>query len=185
MKISVLFFGVIIMAFVPNLGLGECSSYGRTIYASASPASMNQITITNPSSTSQYVSVTVTAKGSEQIYNAHVASTFGVCVYTSGACSWQIPNGSSFTCTPYSTCTASFSLAANGGMKTLGFGSQLDMARGDQWGYAPLHSGSPDSGTLIKISVCEKTGFLLGRISAYWDDIDNYIPGQINGGRPF
>lgn len=110
-------------------------------------------------------SLTVEAQGSEQINNAHVLRTFGICNWNGSACaSWELPSPqrNNWSCTNYKTCHTSLDLAG-GAEKEVLFGSQLDMAK-SYYGFPALHKGSPSSYPLLTLRMDKKSA-LQARLS--------------------
>lgn len=178
----------LLQVFNAPIVFGACAAGKpmRRISSFSPPASMTTLMLSNPSSVSQYISVNINVKGSEQIHNAFVSNLFGVytCV---GSCSWGMPNGAALTCTGYTKCTATFSLGA-GAVKRMGYGSKLGTGA-CSGGCPPLQLNSPDSGTMIEINTCDESstsvGYLEGFIDSFYDTADTGSSRPINGGRPF
>lgn len=106
----------------------------------------------------------VEAKGSEQINNAHVLNTFGVCNWNGTSCfSWQLPaERANWSCTNYKTCQTDFTLAGDTATTVL-FGSQLNMAR-SYYGFPALYKGSSTSYPLLTLRL-NKSNSIHSRIS--------------------
>lgn len=186
-------FKIVVLLALGKLAFGGCAGGKptRVVHSYSAPASLTTIMLNNPSEISQYITVTISAKGQEQINNYHITNKFGICTgVISGSCSsWTIPNGSVLSCNAaFKECSATFSLAATA-VKRLGFGSILDAPGPCYYGCPPLRLNSPDAGSSIKISVCDETsqgsGFIQGWTDFFHDVANTDIIVPINGGRPF
>jgi len=114
------------------------------------PNSMTTIWVENRSTISIRASIAAVATA-DSINNLHEPGKYGVCNWRGGRCAaWTIPNGGNWTCSNYSTCQGTFTLAP-GEKRAVSYGSLLDMTR-PHFGFQALNQNVSGAGATITAS---------------------------------